>query len=253
MAALFTRTNGPAARGDSSCSAAAASSLPVPLSPVMSTRASGGRDLLDEGADPLHGPAAADQPRARGELGGERPRKFAGAPQLDGTGHREQHRLGGERLLDEVERADRVACTASASVARPLIMTTGRSAWCGLHGQDLEAAGAGQRQVEEHDVGLLRDSRETILAGGRRPGRVALRIQQAGQQPPDVGLVVDDQDSGHGGSAAGHDLGPLRRCRLPGSGRLLRHVMRADGPYSRRTGCDAPCLAGVSAAVHSLA
>ena len=40
IAAPFTSTNGPAARGDARWSARAASSLPTPLSPVMRTRAS---------------------------------------------------------------------------------------------------------------------------------------------------------------------------------------------------------------------
>jgi len=39
MAAQFTATNGPLARGDSSCSVRAASSLPVPLSPLIRTAA----------------------------------------------------------------------------------------------------------------------------------------------------------------------------------------------------------------------
>ena len=37
MAAVFSATNGPADRGDSRCSACATSSLPVPVSPVIST------------------------------------------------------------------------------------------------------------------------------------------------------------------------------------------------------------------------
>jgi hypothetical protein len=39
IAAQFTSTNGRALRGEFLCSARATSSLPVPFSPVMSTRA----------------------------------------------------------------------------------------------------------------------------------------------------------------------------------------------------------------------
>ena len=39
IAAQLTATNGPLARGESSCSVRATSSLPVPLSPLISTAA----------------------------------------------------------------------------------------------------------------------------------------------------------------------------------------------------------------------
>jgi hypothetical protein len=60
--------------------------------------------------------------------------------------------------------------------------------------QDLQAVAAGERQVEEHDVRLVR--RHAIEAGFPARGLVglvALRRQHAGDHAPDVALVIDDQ------------------------------------------------------------
>ena len=61
IAAQFTATNGRDLRGLRSCSVRATSSLPVPLSPVISTGTLDGRNLLDQPEDLAHLPRTAHQ------------------------------------------------------------------------------------------------------------------------------------------------------------------------------------------------
>ena len=56
IAAQFTSTKALSRRGEASCSARATSSLPVPFSPVISTRAAVGPTFVDQLAHLLRAP-----------------------------------------------------------------------------------------------------------------------------------------------------------------------------------------------------
>ena len=196
IAAQLTSTNASSRRGDASCSARATSSLPVPFSPVISTRAAVGPTLADqlphvlERGTPAHHRIAAlgDLPQA-GVLADE-----LGVRQRVPHGH--QQPVGIERLLEEVERAalgrldrggdgavpgDHDDLRAGVEIAKP--------------GQRLQAVEPGHLHVEKDEVGTeLGVDRDRLAAGRRHADLQLLVLQHLLQRLPDAGFVVDDQD-----------------------------------------------------------
>jgi hypothetical protein len=116
---------------------------------------------------------------------------------LDG----EEDLLGGERLLDEVERPeprrahrglDRAVPThhddGQLGPARPRLL------------EHRHAVATGHRDVEQHQIELLgvaAQRRQRGVAGGGRRDVVAFVGQQARERTADRFLVVDDQDAAH--------------------------------------------------------
>ena len=105
MAAQFTFTNGPAANGLELWMCAASSSLPVPDSPISSTRASERAAMVacstarvQAGLEPIIFGRAAHQFAQPLVL-------LAQGGLLDGVLHGQQHAVAAQRLLQEIEGA----------------------------------------------------------------------------------------------------------------------------------------------------
>ena len=95
----------------------------------------------------------------------------------------------------------------------------------------LEAAHAGQPDVEQHQVEPARGERlEAALPRLRPLGHVAVQAQQVQERLADVGVVVDDQDLGHGriGSFAPVAAG-VKAARYT-SARNPRHMNQTSPP-----------------------
>ncbi len=125
IAAQFSRTNGPAARAEARCTSDAATSFPVPDSPVISTRASVGATrrivsrtrsraaLVPTSAPPSPSSACSARFSSRDR------RSSSAASSVSSTAS------GVSGFSRKWNAPCRVARTASASDARPLIMITG--------------------------------------------------------------------------------------------------------------------------------
>ncbi len=81
-------------------------------------------------------------------------------------------------------------------------------------GQQFEAALAGQRQVQQHQIeAFLIENPQPLYAVGGHSCRVPLELEQHIERLADGNLIVDDQDAGHavnragvsGGSRCGRD------------------------------------------------
>ena len=106
IAAQFTRTNGSSRRGLKRWIARLTSSLPVPLSPVMSTLARVGATRSICWVQALHRGARADHLVARLELGaqlGHGPREPC-RPHRVADAH--EHPIATQRLLEKIARAE---------------------------------------------------------------------------------------------------------------------------------------------------
>ena len=200
MAAALMTMNGPLTRAEWPWMARAASSLPAPAGPTISTRLLVGETFstvwrswfID---DDLPTRVEGDKLLERLDLALE-PRGFQRAL-------RHQHQpVGLERLLDEVvgalldggDRGLDVAVTRDHH-HRQLRMLL-------LHAveqlQPVEPA-ALQPDVEEHQVGpAAGDMRERVVAVARRARHIAFVLQDAGHQLADVRFVVDNEDVIHG-------------------------------------------------------
>ena len=62
-----------------------------------------------------------------------------------------------------------------------------------------EAVDAGQPEIEQDEIELLaRELRDPLLARLAERGLVPLVVEDLGERRADGGLVVDDEDFGHG-------------------------------------------------------
>ena len=100
----------------------------------------------------------------------------------------------------------------STSLVRAVTMMIGRWRVAGRAAQDaahLEAGEHRQVQVEHHDVGrTLGDRRERGVAGADQlDRRLAIALERVGDQPADVGLVLDDEDACRARQSGGGDGG----------------------------------------------
>ena len=109
MAAQLSFTNGPSLRLECSWMARAISSLPVPRSPVMSTRPVDGAALRDGLEDALHArpscrpcSARACGAARRAALSASRSRRASLSAFCDG----DEHLVGGQRLLEKIAGAE---------------------------------------------------------------------------------------------------------------------------------------------------
>ena len=206
----LTRMNGPAARSEWRCKAAATSSLPVPLSPTISTGGVGRGGEADRLEDLAHRGALADRARARRRPRSEEsPRLVAGSrPQrldLEGQGTLPQRPLQGQQDLVEVERLGQVVVGPAAH----RLDRGGRAAEGGDDdhrqvgqrrpelGQHVQAVAAGHLEVKQHGVGAsCGDPRQRLVAVGRLEGMIALGLEQQHEVAADRAVVVGHQDRG---------------------------------------------------------
>jgi hypothetical protein len=197
------------------------------------------RDLLDLVEEALHRRALADH-LVLGELLARR--GFERAPRLRGLEHvlhADEDALASQRLLEEVARpeldgVDRVvdrrvpADHDDRQVARRLLLADP------LEG--LEAAHLRQLHVEDAEVDGRERAREDLEAALGALGAedaVALALQHELERPPDVLLVVDDEDRLGG---QGSRLGAHRAARLAhasGDGALRRGTCSASAERPR--------------------
>src|SRR5687768_3743089 len=160
----------------------------------------GRRHALNQLANLTHAGAVTHHAAGNAQILAQRPRLTTHAPELERGAQREQHTLGSEWLLEEVERAElggaHGVAQSSASAHHD-----DRHVWHLLakprersHSIDL----AGHHEIEEDRVRLIVD-------GAGRPARAVrgladrkpLGRQQRSDHAPDVRLVVDDQDRRH--------------------------------------------------------
>ena len=203
MAAQLTVTNARADRRLAACTAAAASSLPVPLSPVRSTRASVGATRATS-ARTCSIAALAPTSAERRESSACSAR-FSARVRLSSIAARTVTSTdsGASGFSRNWKAPSFTARTASVSCALPLIMMTGvprpRSR---MLARVASPSGPG---------GISRSSRTTSGSTSSSCSSAALPFgasatvkpflaQERGQHPADVGLVVDEQDLG----ACGH-------------------------------------------------
>ena len=169
----------------------------------------GRRHPRDERADLLHRGALAHQRRAPAQLGLQRAVLGPGAVELQRRPHRHQHRLGRERLLQELERAQLDGAHGVGELRLAAHHDDRRAPAALAHaGERLEAVGARRhQQIEQDHVGidLVQLEQRGVPVGRLRDGEPLLAEQRA-QHPADVGLVVHEQDLG----ALGH-AGPRSR------------------------------------------
>ncbi len=215
----MTFTKGRFARGERRWISRATTSLPTPLSPLISTVTSVAGDLLDHRAHAAHRLAMpGDRPRALFQLF-EQPRALL--LQLARLEHDAQRRLQLlflEGLVEVVRRAelhglhDRAGATDDREdhdrQARPALVHAA---------QRLEPVHAGHHHVHQHDVGIgarveQRHRAATVLGGVHLE---AAQLEQIREIGADALGVVDHED-------AARALGRKRIGPLPG-GTLGRH------------------------------
>ena len=157
----------------------------------------GGADPRDELADLLHGRALAHQRGAASQLGVKRPVLRPGETQLQRGPHRDQHRLGCERLLEKLKgpELDRPHRVGQLRLPAHHDDRHGSGALPNA-GQGLEPVRARRHeQVQQHHVGIhgveLQQRRASV---GRLGHREPFLPQQCRQHPADVGLVVHQEN-----------------------------------------------------------
>ena len=203
MAAQFTATNGFFARAEPACSELAASSLPVPDSPVISTvqRVSATFASIDSA-----GSSAASLPSIRGVLVTPRQRVGLGLVRRPGFQHRGDRLLQRahlERLDQEVARAGVHRAHRVGDLGAAAHRDDGGSGRVHARGgEDLEAADVrhadvGQDQVEalflEARVAADAVHRDNFMTGG---------AQDAAQAPAEGIFVVAEENLSHGPTRA---------------------------------------------------
>ena len=153
----------------------------------------------DERPHLLHRRALAHERRAPPQLRVQRAILRPRPVELERGAHGHQHRLGGERLLQELEGAelDRAHRVGELGLAAH---HDDRRAPAALAQADQRLQPVGTRrheQVEEDDVGIdLLELEQRGVAVGRLRHGEPLLAEQRGQHPPDVGLVIHQEDLG---------------------------------------------------------
>ena len=194
--AQFTRTNGPAARGERACSRRARSSFPVPDSPRRSTVESVG---AADSAIAMTRFQAADSPTGASASGATALRRYRTSRRSDRVSWRaiERHleRLGVGGLEDVVagarlEALHRGGDGAVAGQEHHRDLGPG-----GLHPVDeLEAVRTRHLEVAEDDVhGRARERPQRFGDRGRGQGLEAAGAQDLDEGVPHVGLVLHDE------------------------------------------------------------
>ena len=197
IAAQFTFTNGPAANGLALWMCAASSSLPVPDSPISSTRASERAAIDACSTARCHAGLVTDH------LGG-RAHQFAQPlillPQggvLQRVLHRQQHAVAAQRLFQEIESAGArgfhrvgdgaVAGDHDGRRRRAVLLAPP---------QQVDAVAVGQLHVEQVGVGAPGVG---VLAELRHAAAdvhlLALALQNHAQRAADILFVIHDQDA----------------------------------------------------------
>ena len=190
--------NGASPRPDSRCSSRASSSLPVPLSPRISTVADSLRHLLHEIDDVADLAARADQELALALLGDLRAQRDDLAVQilpLAGVAHQRPQLVVVEVLGDVVVgavlhrlhgRLDLVDGRDHDALDEAVVLLD--------DAQDVEAADAGQPDVEQDQVDVLVfEQRQRRLAARHRQDAV-VALEDGGDRVPHPLIVVADQD-----------------------------------------------------------
>ena len=191
--------------------ARATSSLPVPLSPVMSTQASrGATRAMRLNTACIAGLRPTNSSGAGGVALGRRGR-LGGRPSL-------QRALDGLQRLAQVERLCEIVegAVLHGPHGRGQVAEGGDDDDRGVVGQFAQPAQgrqpvhAGQAHVEDDRVGpLLGGEDEGLLGGGGRGNGMALGGQGALQRPADRFLIVHDQDVFHNVFPGGLDRVPV--------------------------------------------
>ena len=187
------------------------------------------RDLLNLLAQLLHQPALADR---RDQRRDQRALRLAAAlAGLERALGRAQQLGDRQRLLDEVEGAEprRLDRGLDRAVAGENDDRAAQRMLLVPFAQQRDAVHVGHPDVEQHEVGLLARGR---AARGGRVGRdldlVALLREDLGEQSPDIGLVIDDENSRR--SHAFSLLASARRASRAAAGntmRIARAALRA--------------------------
>ena len=193
-----------------------------------------GRDLLHLLAQLLHEAALADRRDQRRDQ-----RAVRLAPALAGLERAlrgPQQLRDRERLLHEVEGAEpgRLDRRLDRAVAREHDDRAVQRVLLVPLAQQRDAVHVGHPDVEQHEVGLLARGR---AARGSRVGRdldlVALFREDFREQPPDVSLVVDDQNSRR--THAFSLLASARRASRATAGNVMRTLAPPCGALSTST------------------
>ena len=180
--------------------AAATSSLPVPDSPVISTRASRRRDAVDHRAHLHDRRAVADHFAAQSEIGAQRSRFAPRLTQLERRRQREQHALGAQRLFEKIECAElrrfHGVAQSGATAHHHHRYVGQRFAHARQRRHPVQLSR--HHEVEQQHVRLgLERARESRGSVVRVAHFVPLGAQQRADHAPNVRLVVDDQNARH--------------------------------------------------------
>ena len=198
-AAQFNRTSGLSARGEAAWIASAMSSLPVPLSPVMSTLARGGTHLRDQREDLLHLRVVGDDVMERVAVAQpvpEAPRLLEEARllhrALDDRGERlVLERLGQVVVGAALHRVDRARDRPERRHHDE--HRAGRRGAGLVHERD--PVEAGHFDVRQDDVrGELFELAEGLEPVGGGLGLIPLVVENFTQRGTGVCLVVDDEN-----------------------------------------------------------
>jgi hypothetical protein len=230
MAAQLTFTNGSSARGERRWMAREMSSLPVPLSPVMSTDAFVGATFSISWKSFRHRRRSPDHlvllELLLARHLGERALSLLGRVEHVRTLTSTRSRLSG--FSKKSLAPSLMACTASCTVACPLMTMMGVSRRLVVLADALErveAAHVRELHVEDREVdrrlGAGEDG-QRLLGGLGAEDAVALALENELQRATDVLLVVDDEDRLGGGAPKGRTPG---RGRPPRSDPFFLHVL----------------------------
>ena len=182
------------------------------------------RHPRDQIRDSPHRRAGAYELTGQPQLFAQRARGFPRLPEVERRDQRQQHRLGRQRLLEEIERpelggADGVAQSRATAhhddrqlgVALPQFGQGRQPVECARH-----------HQVQQHGVGHpLRGRRDPRGAIWRVAHFVSLADEQRGEHPTDIRFVIDDQYGCHqrltpsSEGPGGADTGSVNRTSVP--------------------------------------
>ena len=83
----------------------------------------------------------------------------------------------------------------------------------------MEAVGAGQREVEQHEIGeVVAREHDGLLGGAGLAGLVAVRLQARARARRERRVVLDDEDAGHAGADVGAGQRDTNVAPPPGVG-----------------------------------
>ena len=117
---------------------------------------------------------------------------------LEHVAQRDDHALGAERLVEEVDGARLDGLDGRCRGAMPRDHDHRKALVERVElAQDLHPVHAGHLDVEEHGIGpLLLHGGEAVLSAGRAEELIVLVLEDHLQRVADGGFVVDDEDAG---------------------------------------------------------